>query len=44
MKEFHKRIGRPLRVVIGQPIPQAEMQNRSGDARPLMDFFAQIDL
>jgi putative hemolysin len=44
MKEFHKRIDRPVRVVIGQPIPQAEMQNRSGDARPLMDFFAQIDL
>ena len=38
MKEFHKRIDRPVRVVIGQPIPQAEMQNRSGDARALMDF------
>jgi putative hemolysin len=38
MKEFHKRIDRPVRVVIGQPIPQAEMQNRSDDARALMDF------
>ena len=32
------RIDRPVRVVIGQPIPQAEMQNRSDDARALMDF------
>ena len=38
MKEFYMRIDRPVRVVIGQPIPQAEMQNRSGDARALMDF------
>ena len=38
MKEFHKRIDGPVRVVIGQPIPQAEMQNRSGDARALTDF------
>jgi putative hemolysin len=38
MKEFHKRVDTPVRLVIGQPIPQSEMKNRSGDARTLMNF------
>jgi putative hemolysin len=38
IKEFRSRIGTPVEVVIGDPIPRSELQARSGDTRALMDF------
>lgn len=38
MKEFRKRLDRPVRVVIGAPVPPAEIAARAGRARLLMDF------
>ena len=36
--EFKARVDEPVRVVIGEPIPQAELDARSKDAREMMDF------
>ena len=38
IQEFRKRVDTPVRVVIGQPIPQAELQARAQDCRAMMDF------
>ena len=38
IQEFRKRVDTPVRVVIGQPIAQAELQARAKDARAMMDF------
>ncbi len=38
LKEFRARIGSPVRVVIGAPVPQQEIAARQGDPRGLMDF------
>ena len=38
MQEFRKRIDSPVRLVIGDPIPQQQLQARSKDASALMDY------
>ncbi|MFZ5961469.1 lysophospholipid acyltransferase family protein [Thalassococcus sp. BH17M4-6] len=38
IKEFRKRVDTPVRVVIGKPIPQPELQARAQDCRAMMDF------
>ncbi len=38
IKEFKKRVDTPVRVAIGQPIPQHELQSRAKDSRAMMDF------
>ncbi len=38
IKEFKKRVDTPVRIVVGKPIAQEELQKRSGDAREMMDF------
>jgi putative hemolysin len=38
LKEFRKRVDTPVKVVIGQPIPRAEIAARAGDSREMMDF------
>ena len=38
LKEFRSRIGTPVRAVIGEPIPQAELQARAREPKALMDF------
>ncbi|MBP7242492.1 lysophospholipid acyltransferase family protein [Amaricoccus sp.] len=38
VSEFGARIGAPVRVAIGAPIPPQEIAVRAGDARELMDF------
>lgn len=38
IKEFRKRVDTPVRVVIGQPIAQAELQARARDSKAMMDF------
>ena len=38
IKEFRKRVDTPVRVVVGQPIAQAELDARACDARAMMDF------
>ncbi|MBV2361070.1 lysophospholipid acyltransferase family protein [Thalassococcus sp. CAU 1522] len=38
IKEFRKRVDTPVRVAIGQPIPQEEIATRAKDARSMMDF------
>ncbi len=41
IKEFRKRVNTPVRVVIGQPIPRAELDRFAGDTRAMMDFLRQ---
>lgn len=38
INEFARRVDRPVRVAIGQPIPPAELRARAGDAKAMMDF------
>ena len=41
IKEFRKRVNTPVRVVIGEPIPRAELDRFAGDTRAMMDFLRQ---
>ena len=41
IKEFRKRVNKPVRVVIGDPIPRPDLDRFSGDARGMMDFLRQ---
>lgn len=38
IKEFHRRTDEPVRVVIGEPIPRAEIEARKSDQKAMMDF------
>jgi putative hemolysin len=38
IKEFRKRVDTPVRVVIGQPIAPAALQDHAKDPRAMMDF------
>lgn len=38
IKEFRKRVDTPVRIAIGESIPQHEIASRAKDARALMDF------
>ena len=38
IKEFKKHVGASVPVVIGQPLPRAEIDALAGDARALMDY------
>ncbi len=41
INEFDSRVGEPLRVTIGKPLPREEIAARSGDARALMDYLRE---
>lgn len=38
IKEFKRRVNRPVEVVIGEPIPRGELDRYAKDPRALMDF------
>jgi len=38
IKEFRARVDTPVRVVIGKPIAQAEIDARAHDSKAMMDF------
>lgn len=38
IKEFHKRIDTPVRVVVGDPIPRSTLAQYAGDTKSLMAF------
>ena len=38
IKEFRSRIDEPVRIVVGNPIPRAEMDARRTDPKAMMDF------
>ncbi len=38
LKEFRARVGTPVRMVVGKPIPRAAIAAHGGDAKALMDF------
>ncbi len=38
VNEFRARVGEPVRVAIGAPIPAARLAEHAGDARAVMDF------
>jgi putative hemolysin len=38
VNEFKTRVGAPVRVAVGAPLPCAEIAARTGDARALMDY------
>ena len=38
IKEFAKRLDTPVRVAVGQPVPQHEIAARAGDSKAMMDF------
>ncbi len=41
INEFDNRVGEPVRVVIGEPIPQAVIESYRGDAKGLMSFLRE---
>ncbi|MFQ6548940.1 lysophospholipid acyltransferase family protein [Aestuariibius sp. 2305UL40-4] len=41
IREFRARVNTPVRVVVGTPIPQAEIAARKSDPKELMDFLRQ---
>ena len=41
IKEFHKRVDTPVRVVIGEPIAREDIEKRSKDTRQMMEFLRQ---
>ena len=38
INEFRMRVGEPVKVVIGEPIPAAEIEARRSDPKAMMDF------
>lgn len=38
ISEFERTVGSPLKVTIGKPLPQDEIQSRARDSRALMDY------
>jgi len=38
IQEFRKRVNTPVRVVVGQPISDLELQARAKDSKAMMDF------
>lgn len=38
LREFRSRLGTPVRVVVGRPIPPDQLQAHRGDPKALMDF------
>ena len=41
INEFRMRVGEPVRVAVGEPIPPERIQDFAGDARGLMDFLRE---
>lgn len=41
INEFDSRVGEPIRVNIGKPLPQEEIRARRGDAPALMDYLRE---
>ncbi len=41
IREFRARVGTPVRIVVGQPIAQAEIAARANDAKAMMDFLRE---
>ncbi|GMG84742.1 GNAT family N-acetyltransferase [Paralimibaculum aggregatum] len=41
ISEFEMRVGGPIRVRIGKPLPRAEIKARASDARALMDYLRE---
>lgn len=41
IKEFKRRVDEPVRLVIGEPIPAADLDARKSDTRAMMDFLRQ---
>jgi putative hemolysin len=41
LKEFRARVDRPVRVVIGDPVPHADLDRFAGDTKSLMAFLRQ---
>jgi putative hemolysin len=41
INEFDSRVGEPIRIHIGEPLPREEIAARSGDARALMEYLRQ---
>lgn len=38
ISEFERNVGAPLKVTIGKPLPQDEIQSRANDSRALMEY------
>ncbi|WP_052245358.1 lysophospholipid acyltransferase family protein [Halocynthiibacter namhaensis] len=38
IKEFRRRVDEPVRIVVGKPIPQAELDKYARDPKGMMDF------
>ena len=41
IKEFKKRVNKPVDVVVGEPIPRAALDEMAGDAKALMEHLRQ---
>lgn len=39
--EFKARVDEPVQIVVGEPIPQAELEARAKDTRAMMDFLRE---
>ncbi|MEL6700407.1 MAG: acyltransferase, partial [Pseudomonadota bacterium] len=41
IREFKARVDEPVKVVIGKPLPQAELDARAKDSRAIMEYLRQ---
>jgi putative hemolysin len=41
IKEFKARVDTPVRVCVGQPLPQAELAKHAGDSRQMMQYLRE---
>ncbi|MEM7059762.1 MAG: lysophospholipid acyltransferase family protein [Pseudomonadota bacterium] len=41
ISEFDAKVGEPLKVTVGKPLPQSEIKARARDSRALMDYLRQ---
>jgi len=42
IKEFRSRVGEPVRVVVGKPVPREQLAMHAGDPKAMMDYLRKV--